>query len=77
MTPLRRKTNPVGSMALKATLGRRYALELKALWFAFNNLVPQSEALRLAAEVGKREQHITVLFNNAGSLLSSYMHVYR
>lgn len=26
----------------------------------------QSEALRLAHEVGKREGHITVLFNNAG-----------
>ena len=26
----------------------------------------QSEALRLAEEIGKREKHITVLFNNAG-----------
>lgn len=29
-------------------------------------LTRKSEALRLAEEVGKREKHITVLFNNAG-----------
>lgn len=28
--------------------------------------IPQSEALRLADEVGKREKHVTALFNNAG-----------
>lgn len=32
----------------------------------------QSEAKRLAAEVGKREQHVTVLFNNAGILTGSF-----
>ncbi|KAI0754202.1 NAD-P-binding protein [Daedaleopsis nitida] len=32
----------------------------------------KSEALRLAGEVGKREKHITVLFNNAGVLSGSF-----
>ncbi|OBZ74362.1 Rhamnolipids biosynthesis 3-oxoacyl-[acyl-carrier-protein] reductase [Grifola frondosa] len=32
----------------------------------------KSEALRLAEEVGKREKHITVLFNNAGVLSGSF-----
>ncbi|KAM5543403.1 hypothetical protein V8D89_002654 [Ganoderma adspersum] len=32
----------------------------------------KSEALRLAAEVGKREQHVTVLFNNAGITTSPF-----
>ncbi len=31
----------------------------------------QSEASRLAEEVGKREQPVTVLFNNAGSVRSA------
>ncbi|PCH35009.1 NAD(P)-binding protein [Wolfiporia cocos MD-104 SS10] len=32
----------------------------------------KSEALRLAQEVGKREEHITVLFNNAGVLAGKF-----
>ncbi len=30
----------------------------------------QAEAVRLAGEVGKREEHVTVLFNNAGYVSS-------
>ncbi|KZT69100.1 NAD(P)-binding protein [Daedalea quercina L-15889] len=34
----------------------------------------KSEALRLADEVGKKEQHVTVLFNNAGILVGVSPH---
>lgn len=33
---------------------------------------PQAEALRLADEVGKREQHVTALFNNAGIMAGQF-----
>ncbi|KAI0718693.1 NAD-P-binding protein [Cerioporus squamosus] len=38
--------------------GRMYGIE--------GDIRKKSEALRLADEIGKREQHVTVLFNNAG-----------
>ncbi|KAI0717023.1 NAD-P-binding protein [Earliella scabrosa] len=38
--------------------GRMYGIE--------GDIRKKSEALRLAEEVGKREKHVTVLFNNAG-----------
>ncbi|OCH85728.1 NAD-P-binding protein [Obba rivulosa] len=43
--------------------GRMYGLE--------GDISRKSEALRLAEEVGKREKHVTVLFNNAGILVGA------
>ncbi|KZT07048.1 NAD-P-binding protein [Laetiporus sulphureus 93-53] len=44
--------------------GRIYGIE--------GDIRRKSEALRLAEEVGKREKHVTVLFNNAGILASAF-----
>ncbi|KAI1794288.1 NAD(P)-binding protein [Ganoderma leucocontextum] len=44
--------------------GRIYGIE--------GDVRKKSEALRLAAEVGKREEHVTVLFNNAGITTSAF-----
>lgn len=63
--------------------GRMYGLEGDIRLKVWRNLLhiehglirlAQSEAKRLAADIGKREKHITVLFNNAGILTGYYQH---
>ncbi|KAI0730448.1 NAD-P-binding protein [Earliella scabrosa] len=45
--------------------GRIYGIE--------GDVRKKSEAVRLAAEVGRREKHVTVLFNNAGIITGSFI----
>ncbi|EIW54837.1 NAD-P-binding protein [Trametes versicolor FP-101664 SS1] len=62
---LDRVANVYNDAAEKASKpGKMYGIE--------GDIRLKSEALRLAEEVGKREKHITVLFNNAGVLSGSF-----
>ena len=67
MKPRRRWGNQAVCSVYKVTLARRHVTLADDGVCRILIALQQSEATRLAEEVGKRTPYITVLFNNAGS----------